>query len=91
MRVGILFTLLLGMPEILRAPEDNFIQRVAAFEVAWVKFINRVAGCPEGRVLIDPASECSPATGIIDYRLYRLACLKASALYKFPTDVCRAE
>jgi len=91
MRAVTLFLLFFLTPEVLRAPENDFIRRVAAFERVWVKFINRVAGCPEGRVLIDPASECRPAVGLIDYRLYRQSCLKASDLYKFPADVCRAE
>jgi len=75
----------------LRAPDDVFTSKVLRFEITWDKFIRRMFGCPEGRVLTDPASECHPATGRIDYSVFRQTCLRAADLYNFPMDVCRAE
>ena len=89
MRKLILLGCLLALP--LRAPIDPFTERVLRFELSWDKFVRGMFGCPQKVVLVDPITECRPVTGKIDLREFRQTCLRASELYGFDKEVCRAE
>lgn len=67
------------------APEpqvEEMSRKIIRFELAWDKFVRRYFGCPEGRVLTEPAAECKLTLGKLDYSQFAKARLAAKELFE---------
>ncbi len=91
MRRALIILTMLLVPKVMNAPVDVFTERVLRFELSWDKFVRQMYGCPQGVVLVSPWIECRPATGKIDYAMFKKTCQLAADMYGFDKQVCRAE
>lgn len=82
MAARVILAVLMTVP-LLRAPGDDFTDRVIRFETSWDRFLRRYFGCPEGRTLVEPAQECKPAVGKLDVGAFKRSCERAAELYGF--------